>query len=67
MKNLLITILFSFIVSTSYSAGTASGDATNFGKEYKSAIKLINKKKYDNASRFLFLFLIGQLFFELHF
>ena len=49
MKNLLITILFSFIVSTSYSAGTASGDATNYGKEYKSAIKLINKKEYDNA------------------
>ena len=49
MKNLLITILFSFIVSNSYSAGTASGDATNYGKEYKSAIKLINKKEYDNA------------------
>ena len=49
MKSILITILLSFIFSTSYSAGTSSSDTTNYGKEYKSAIKLINKKKYDNA------------------
>ena len=49
MKSILITILLSFIFSTSYSAGTSSSDDTNYGKEYKSAIKLINKKKYDNA------------------
>jgi tetratricopeptide (TPR) repeat protein len=49
MKSILITILLSFIFSTTYSAGTSSSDATNYGKEYKSAIKLINKKKYDNA------------------
>ena len=49
MKKILITILVSFIVSTSYSAGTDSGDKTNYGKDFKSAIKLISKKKYDNA------------------
>ena len=49
MKKILITILVSFIVSTSYSAGTDSGDETNYGKDFKSAIKLISKKKYDNA------------------
>jgi tetratricopeptide (TPR) repeat protein len=49
MKKILMTILLSFIVSTSFSAGTDSGDETNYGKDYKSAVKLINKKKYDNA------------------
>ena len=49
MKKILITILVSFIVSTSYSAGTDSGDETNYGKDFKSAIKLISKMKYDNA------------------
>ena len=49
MKKILITILVSFIVSTSYSAGTDSGDETNYGKDFKSAVKLISKKKYDNA------------------
>ena len=49
MKNLLLTILLSFIVSTSFSAGTDSGNETNYGKDYKSAVKLIKKKKYDNA------------------
>jgi len=49
MKKILITILVSFIVSTSYSAGTNSGNETNYGKDFKSAIKLISKKKYDNA------------------
>ena len=49
MKNILLTILLSFIVSTSFSAGTDSGDETNYGKDYKSAVKLIKKKKYDNA------------------
>ena len=49
MKKILITILVSFIVSTSFSAGTDSGDETNYGKDFKSAIKLISKKKYDNA------------------
>ena len=49
MKKILITILLSFIVSTSFSSGTDSGDETNYGKDYKSAVKLINKKKYDNA------------------
>ena len=49
MKNLLLTILLSFIVSTSFSAGTDSGSETNYGKDYKSAVKLIKKKKYDNA------------------
>ena len=49
MKKILITILVSFIVSTSYSAGTNSGNETNYGKDFKSAVKLISKKKYDNA------------------
>ena len=49
MKKILITILVSFIVSTSYSAGTVSGNETNYGKDFKSAVKLISKKKYDNA------------------
>ena len=49
MKKILITILISFIVSPSYSAGTDSGNETNYGKDFKSAIKLISKMKYDNA------------------
>ena len=49
MKKILITILVSFIVSTSYSAGTDSGNETNYGKDFKSDVKLISKKKYDNA------------------
>ena len=49
MKKILITILLSFIVSTSFSAGTDSGDETNYGKDYKSAVNLISKKKYENA------------------
>jgi tetratricopeptide (TPR) repeat protein len=49
MKKILITILLSFIVSTSFSASTDSGDETNYGKDYKSAVNLINKKKYENA------------------
>ena len=49
MKKIIITILLSFIVSTSFSAGTDSSDDTSYGKDYKSALKLINKKKYDNA------------------
>ena len=49
MKKILITILLSFIVSSSFSAGTDSGDETNYGKDYKLAVKLINKKKYENA------------------
>ena len=49
MKKILITILVSFIVSTSYSAGTDSSNETNYGKDFKSAVKLISKKKYDNA------------------
>ena len=49
MKKILITILISFIVSTSYSAGTDSGSETNYGKDFKWAVKLISKKKYDNA------------------
>tara|TARA_Y100000591_G_C21499549_1_gene529212 strand:- start:93 stop:563 length:471 start_codon:yes stop_codon:yes gene_type:complete len=49
MKNLLLTIIISFVASTSFSAGTDSGSETNYGKEYKSAVKLIKKKKYENA------------------
>tara|TARA_Y100001935_G_C17226134_1_gene467875 strand:- start:346 stop:816 length:471 start_codon:yes stop_codon:yes gene_type:complete len=49
MKNLILTIIISFVASTSFSAGTDSGSETNYGKEYKSAVKLIKKKKYENA------------------
>ena len=42
MNKIIITILLSFIVSTSFSAGTDSGDDTSYGKDYKSALKLIS-------------------------
>jgi tetratricopeptide (TPR) repeat protein len=39
--------------SNLYAAGTDSGDSakTNYGKDYKSAIKLIRSKDYDKAIR----------------
>ena len=49
MKTILYSILVAFCVNTAFSAGTDSGDKTNYGKDYKSAIKLIKKSKYDDA------------------
>ena len=55
MKTSLYSILVAFFVSTAFSAGTDSGDKTNYGKDYKSALKLIKKSKYDDAINELLL------------
>ena len=49
----ILTIIFSLFFSNLYAAGTDSGDSakTNYGKDYKSAIKLIRSKDYDKAIR----------------
>ena len=48
-----LTVIFSLLFSNLYAAGTDSGDSakTNYGKDYKSAIKLIRSKDYDKAIR----------------
>ena len=45
----ILTVIFSLFLSSLYAAGTDSGDSakTNYGKDYKSAIKLIRSKDYD--------------------
>ena len=47
----ILTVIFSLFFSNLYAAGTDSGDSakTNYGKDYKSAIKLIRSKDYDNS------------------
>ena len=49
----ILTVIFSLFFSSLYAAGTDSGDSakTNYGKDYKSAIKLIRSKDYDKAIR----------------
>ncbi len=49
----IFTVIFSLFFSSLYAAGTNSGDSakTNYGKDYKSAIKLIRSKDYDKAIR----------------
>ena len=49
----ILTVIFSLFFSNLYAAGTDSGDSakTNYGKDYKSAIKLIRSKDYDKAIR----------------
>ena len=49
----MLTVIFSLFFSNLYAAGTDSGDSakTNYGKDYKSAIKLIRSKDYDKAIR----------------
>ena len=49
----ILTVMFSLFFSNLYAAGTNSGDSakTNYGKDYKSAIKLIRSKDYDKAIR----------------
>ena len=51
----ILTVIFSLFFSNLYAAGTDSGDSakTNYGKDYKSAIKLIRSKDYDKAIRML--------------
>ncbi len=51
MKTTLYTIILAFTLSTAFSAGSDSNDKakTNHGKDFKSAIKLIKKSKYDEA------------------
>ena len=49
MKTTLYTIIIAFLVNTAFSAGSATDKKTNYGKDYKSAIKLIKKSKYDDA------------------
>ena len=55
MRTLLYSLLVAFSVSTAFSAGTDSGNKTNYGKDYKSALKLIKKSKYDDAINELLL------------
>tara|TARA_B100001057_G_scaffold71312_1_gene65510 strand:+ start:139 stop:585 length:447 start_codon:yes stop_codon:yes gene_type:complete len=49
MKTTLYTIIIAFLLNTAFSAGSATDEKTNYGKDYKSAIKLIKKSKYDDA------------------
>ena len=49
MKTTLYTIIIAFLLNTAFSAGSATDKETNYGKDYKSAIKLIKKSKYDDA------------------
>ena len=49
MKTTFYTIIIAFLINTAFSAGSATDKKTNYGKEYKSAIKLIKKSKYDDA------------------
>ncbi len=49
MKTTLYTIIIAFLLNTAFSAGSATDKKTNYGKDYKSAIKLIKKSKYDDA------------------
>jgi len=49
MKTTLYTIIIAFLINTAFSAGSATDKKTNYGKDYKSAIKLIKKSKYDDA------------------
>ena len=49
MKTTLYTIIIAFLINTAFSAGSATDEKTNYGKDYKSAIKLIKKSKYDDA------------------
>tara|TARA_B100000941_G_scaffold161534_1_gene115017 strand:+ start:584 stop:1030 length:447 start_codon:yes stop_codon:yes gene_type:complete len=49
MKTTFYTIIIAFLINTAFSAGSATDKKTNYGKDYKSAIKLIKKSKYDDA------------------
>ena len=49
MKTTFYTIIIAFFVNSAFSAGTATDEKSNYGKDYKSAIKLIKKSKYDDA------------------
>ena len=49
MKTTLYAIIIAFLINTAFSAGSATDKKTNYGKDYKSAIKLIKKSKYDDA------------------
>ena len=48
----ILTVIFSLFFSSLYAAGTDSGDSakTNYGKDYKSAIKLISCLLYTSPS-----------------
>ena len=53
MKIKTLIVVFSLFVSSLYAAGTGNEDnaKTNYGKDYKAAIKLIRSKDYDKAIR----------------
>ena len=53
MKIKILTIILSLFISSLFAAGSSSNDSakTNYGKDYKSAIKLIRSKDYDKAIR----------------
>ena len=46
MKTTFYTIIIAIFINSAFSAGTATDEKTNYGKDYKSAIKLIKKSKY---------------------
>ena len=53
MKIKTLIVVFSLFISSLYAAGTGNEDnaKTNYGKDYKAAIKLIRSKDYDKAIR----------------
>ena len=53
MKIKILTVIFSLFITSLFAAGSSSDDSakTNYGKDYKSAIKLIRSKDYDKAIR----------------
>ena len=53
MKIKTLIGVFSLFISSLYAAGTDNKDnaKTNYGKDYKAAIKLIRSKDYDKAIR----------------
>ena len=53
MRKKILTVIFSLFITSLFAAGSSSDDSakTNYGKDYKSAIKLIRSKDYDKAIR----------------
>ena len=53
MKIKTLIVIFSLFISSLYAAGTDNKDnaKTNYGKDYKAAIKLKRSKDYDRAIR----------------
>ena len=71
MKIKILTVIFSLFITSLFAAGSSSDDSakTNYGKDYKSAIKLIRSKDYDKAIRKLktLQLLVQQILLKLMF